>query len=49
MTTRREFIAQALAASAALGVRTGSVSAQTWPSRPIRVVVPLPPEWRGRG
>ena len=43
MTTRREFMARALAASAALGVRAGGASAQSWPSRPIRVVVPLPP------
>ena len=43
MNTRRKFIAQTLAAAAALSVGFGSVSAQTWPSGPIRVIVPLPP------
>jgi len=43
MTTRREFIAQTLAASAALIVPAGGTFAQAWPSRPIRFVVPLPP------
>jgi tripartite-type tricarboxylate transporter receptor subunit TctC len=43
MTTRRAFIARTLAASAALSVRAGGASAQAWPSRPIRIVVPLPP------
>jgi tripartite-type tricarboxylate transporter receptor subunit TctC len=41
MTTRREFLAGTVAASAALAL--GSASAQAWPSRPIRIVVPLPP------
>jgi tripartite-type tricarboxylate transporter receptor subunit TctC len=43
MTTRRAFIAQTLAASAALAVPSGGAFAQAWPSRPIRFVVPLPP------
>jgi len=43
MTTRREFITQTLAASAALSVRAGGAFSQAWPSRPIRIVVPLPP------
>jgi tripartite-type tricarboxylate transporter receptor subunit TctC len=43
MMTRRVFIALALAASAALIVPAGGAFAQTWPSRPIRFVVPLPP------
>jgi tripartite-type tricarboxylate transporter receptor subunit TctC len=43
MTTRRDFLTQTLAASAALGVRAGGAFAQAWPSHPIRVVVPLPP------
>lgn len=43
MPTRREFIAQTLAASAALIVSCGGAFAQAWPSRPIRFVVPLPP------
>ena len=43
MTTRRDFIAQTLAASAALVVPRGGAIAQAWPSRPIRLVVPLPP------
>ena len=41
MTTRRELIAGILAA--VLGVHAGGVFAQSWPSHPIRVVVPLPP------
>ena len=43
MNTRRKFIAQIMAVSAVLSVGVGSVSAQIWPSRPIRVIVPLPP------
>ena len=43
MTTRRVFIAQTLAASAALIAPSGGAFAQAWPSRPIRFGVPLPP------
>jgi len=43
MTTRRDFIAKTLAASAALVVPCGGAFAQAWPNRPIRLVVPLPP------
>jgi tripartite-type tricarboxylate transporter receptor subunit TctC len=41
MTTRRTFIVAALAAAA--GACVGEAAAQSWPARPIRIVVPLPP------
>ncbi len=43
MPTRRQFIAQTLAASAAVIMPAGGGFAQAWPNRPIRLVVPLPP------
>lgn len=43
MTTRREFIARTVAASVAMSLPGGNVHAQTWPNRPVRMVVPLPP------
>jgi tripartite-type tricarboxylate transporter receptor subunit TctC len=41
VTTRRTFIVAALAAAA--GACVGEAAAQSWPARPIRIVVPLPP------
>jgi len=41
MPTRRSLFVAALAA--ALGTYVGPAPAQTWPSRPIRIIVPLPP------
>jgi tripartite-type tricarboxylate transporter receptor subunit TctC len=41
MTIRRTLFLAAVAAAA--GLCTGSAEAQSWPSRPIRIVVPLPP------
>ena len=41
MPTRRSLFVAALAA--ALGTYVGPAPSQTWPSRPIRIIVPLPP------
>ncbi|OGA00097.1 MAG: hypothetical protein A3H35_14665 [Betaproteobacteria bacterium RIFCSPLOWO2_02_FULL_62_17] len=43
MTTRRKLIAGVLMFLTVLGMQAGGAAAQAWPSRPIRVVVPLPP------
>ncbi|HEY6863110.1 MAG TPA: tripartite tricarboxylate transporter substrate binding protein [Burkholderiales bacterium] len=41
MLTRRSLVVVALAA--ALGTVVGQAAAQAWPSRPMRIIVPLPP------
>jgi tripartite-type tricarboxylate transporter receptor subunit TctC len=41
MPTRRSFILAALVAAA--GAHAGLAAAQSWPARPLRIVVPLPP------
>ena len=41
MLTRRSLVVVALAA--ALGTFVGQAAAQAWPSRPMRIIVPLPP------
>lgn len=43
MTSRREFLTQGVAALAAATLPAATVRAQAWPSRPIRIIVPLPP------
>lgn len=43
MTSRREFLTQGVAAMAAATLPAATVHAQAWPSRPIRIIVPLPP------
>ena len=43
MTNRREFLTHGAAALAAAALPAALVHAQAWPSRPIKIIVPLPP------